>query len=288
MSKKRKAHRTLLLLEVLLSLLLLGLVAVAAEQPGVVEEPVVLCWRGEEILCPASGTVGELLAQRELEMDEKDVLSLPLSHMLQPGETVRVDRLVHRRETYTITIPAGTVYCPELSLQEGEERVLAPGMDGELLCTAEVSFVNGLETGRVITDRQLLREPEDRIIARGTGAETGKITAANGLIHLPDGQILTYSRTATLQASAYPKETGSITLSNGSLLPMGTASADPAFLPPGTRLFLISADGSYPYGIATVIPGNQIGNHVELSLPTYADCLAFGQRSCTAFFLEKD
>lgn len=190
-----------------------------------------------------------------------------------------------KREVYTVVLPAQTVYCPEVSLPIGTERIMQAGEDGELRCTAEVVYENGREISRTILSRDLVREPVDRIIARGQQEETA-VEIKNGYIRLTDGQSLTYTRTAAIRASAYPQAAGVSPLTvGGQTLCIGIAAVDPSLIPPGTRLFVTTADSSFTYGIARTIDGGRTGNRMELYFPTAAECNVFGERMCNVYFL---
>ena len=63
---------------------------------------------------------------------------------------------------------------------------------------------------------------------------------------------------------------------------------DPTFIPHGTRMFIITNDGEYIYGIATAEDAgdrNIIGRRIDLWFPTREECIQFGYRECTIYFL---
>jgi 3D (Asp-Asp-Asp) domain-containing protein len=68
---------------------------------------------------------------------------------------------------------------------------------------------------------------------------------------------------------------------------MGTVAVDPRYIPYGTRMFIIANDGSYVYGISEAedCGGAIKGDRVDLYFPTYAECMEFGWRNCTIYFL---
>lgn len=192
---------------------------------------------------------------------------------------------IRKKEVFTIVLPAQTVFCPDLSLPVGSQKVLQDGEDGELRCTAEVTYENGQEISRTILSHDFLRQPVDRIIAQGR-QEEGKIEIKNGYIRLSDSLTLTYTHTVTAQASAYPQASGSYPMTaGGKTLCLGIAAVDPDFISPGTRLFVTACDGSFLYGIARTIDSGRKGNRIELYFPTAAECTEFGERMCSVYFL---
>ena len=77
--------------------------------------------------------------------------------LLLPARESREDVVLTRLETYTATIPHDTTRCLDHSLTAGTEQVLVEGRDGELLCTARVTYCNGLEIRReVLEERQTI------------------------------------------------------------------------------------------------------------------------------------
>ena len=65
-------------------------------------------------------------------------------------------------------------------------------------------------------------------------------------------------------------------------------AVDPRFIPYGTRMFIITDDGEYVYGIATAEDAgdsNIVGNRIDLWFSTKAECIRFGYRECTIYFL---
>jgi len=58
-------------------------------------------------------------------------------------------------------------------------------------------------------------------------------------------------------------------------------------IPYGTRMFIIANDGSYVYGIATAedCGGSIKKDRVDLYYPTHGECIQFGRRDCTVYFL---
>ena len=53
-------------------------------------------------------------------------------------------------------------------------------------------------------------------------------------------------------------------------------------------MFIMASDGSYIYGVATAedCGGDIKGDRMDLYLPTFDECIQFGRRRCTLYFLE--
>ena len=250
-------------------------------------------YHGQTTLVTGFGeTAGELLSRLGLEVTGEDVVSHGLEEETYDGMELRVDRPEILRQVYTAAIPHPVSRCSDPTLPAGTEAVLTPGSDGEMRCTAEITYLGGEEAGRQVLSETVTRQPVAEIIAVGTGsapAVSEKPVIADGRITLPTGEVLTYTRTDTVRATAYTHtDRGCDTVTaTGTRVHRGTAAVDPRFIPYGTRMFIVSSDGSYVYGIAAAedCGGDIKGDRMDLYLPTHAQCTAFGRRVCTVYFL---
>ena len=250
-------------------------------------------YHGQTTLVTSFGeTAGELLSRLGLDVTGEDVVSHGLEEETYDGMELRVDRPEILRQVYTAAIPHPVSRCSDPTLPVGTEAVLTPGTDGEMRCTAEITYLGGQEASRQVLSETVTRQPVAEIIAVGTGSAptvSEKPVIADGRITLPTGEVLTYTRTDTVRATAYTHtDRGCDTVTaTGTRVHRGTAAVDPRFIPYGTRMFIVSSDGSYVYGIAAAedCGGDIKGDRMDLYLPTHAQCTAFGRRVCTVYFL---
>ena len=247
---------------------------------------------GEEITAASHGeTVEELLHRLNLSLGENDTISWPLSDDTFDGMRLRVENVIHQTQTYTDTSPHETRYCYDPSLPEGMEQIGVEGVDGELLCTATVTYVNRQEVSRTLLTQTVTRSAVEEVIAIGTGLAAAPASDAHmpiitdNMIILPTGEVLTYVATTTGRATAYCLRG---TTATGTSAQEGVVAVDPRFIPFGTRMFIITSDGSYVYGIAAAEDagdGNIVGNRIDIWLPTWSECIQFGCRECTIYIL---
>lgn len=256
-----------------------------------------ICYHGEWMEASTFGeTVEELLTRLNLDVESNDQLSHAMDTATYDGMELRVDKIICQQETYTTTVAHETTYCADASIPEGSQEVLIEGKDGELRCTADVTYRNGVEISREVLSEDVTIAPVTEVIAQGTGAAADTAVDPNampiigdGYIQLPTGEVLTYTDTATVRATAYTHtdEGCDLITATGSTVHMGTVAVDPRYIPYGTRMFIVSNDGSYVYGISEAedCGGAIKGDRVDLYFPTYAECMAFGWRTCTIYFL---
>ena len=257
-------------------------------------QTVTIRYYGKEMEAASNGeTVGQLLARLGLDTASEDHLSHSMDTPVSDGMLLTVDRVVSRQETYTKNVPHRVNRCDDASLPEAMEEILVEGRDGELLCTANVTYVNGVEVSREVTSEKVTIAPIAEVIAVGTGAavetEEKELVIGDGYIKLPTGEVLTYTRTDTVRATAYTHtDPGCDTITaTGTTVHMGTVAVDPRFIPYGTRMFIVSNDGEYVYGLAVAedCGGAIKRDRMDLYFPTYEECIQFGFRSCTIYFL---
>ena len=261
-------------------------------------------------------TVESLLNRLEIELTAEDVLSATLRTKTYDGMTLTISRTVTVEETYTTAVPHSTEFCYDASLEEGQQIVLTAGKDGQIQCTALVSYVNGKETGRTVLSQTVISHPVNELVAVGTMLEepeeteppteapteppvvetTPEAPAApsapvigGGIITTPDGEVLTYTGTKQVVATAYTNTDPGRTIwtATGTLCRVGAIAVDPTVIPYGTRMYIVSNDGQYIYGIAVAedCGGSIKGNRVDLYFDTDAECWTFGIRDCTVYFL---
>ena len=247
-------------------------------------------------VCSFGETVAELLNRLGLKWDEDDLISIPLDRRTYSGMELTVAQVVRQVQTYTAMVPRETVRCDAPGISAGVEQVLTEGADGEMICTALVTYINGEETGRTVLSRQITKQPVDRVIGVGTAEaelmeqEDGKMPIiGENTITLPTGEVLTYTGTAQFHATAYTHTDPGCDFITATMtrVRIGTVAVDPRVIPYGTRMFIVTNDGAYVYGVSTAedCGGAIKGKRLDLYFPTYDACIQFGRRDCTVYFL---
>ena len=177
------------------------------------------------------------------------------------------------------------------------EAVIQEGADGLYSEVYEIIYQDGVETARQLID-VVDTQPTPTVIEKGTienfannGDPVANITAnadGSGTITLENGEVLTFSEARTMKGTAYTAnvgKVGSITAS-GTTVRLGVVAVDKRVLPLGTKVYVISNDGAYVYGFAIAEDTGVRGNHIDLYMDTYNDCIQFGVRDCTVYILD--
>lgn len=249
---------------------------------------------GQEMqLTNYGGTLGELLDELSIPAQGDYIPSVSLSTLTYDGMRVSIQNKVIRQETYTLAVPFETTTCEDDTLPKGQQRVLVQGKVGQTVRTDSVRYVNTQEESRVMVSETVIEQPKDCIIAIGTGKNVGakqdQPLIGNGVIVLPSGEVLTYTSKDKYCATAYTKTDPGCDeyTATGSHVHIGTVAVDPTVIPYGTRMFIVSNDGKYIYGVSTAedCGGAIQGKRLDLYMDTEPDCLNFGVRDCTVYFL---
>lgn len=269
----------------------------------------IVCGGNTMVVSTYGETVESLLNRLNLTLTEDDVISATLRTKTYDGMVLTISRNYTVEETYTTVLPYETVYCYDPSLKEGEEVVLTEGKDGQVLCTASVCYADGVEVSRTVLSQNVITQSVDALIAIGTKidkplapmpeiptAQTPEAPAApkkpvigDGFIITPEGEVLTYTGKDVFKATAYHNSDPGCTIwtATGTLCRVGAIAVDPKVIPYGTRMYIVSNDGRYIYGIAVAedCGGAIKGKRIDLYFDSVAECNTFGRRDCTVYFL---
>ena len=235
-------------------------------------------------------TVGELLERVNLSLNEGDAIDVALNAETFDGMELNIDRWTTSTEFVYEEIPFETEYVQTNKMLKGDEKVATEGVNGERKHTAKVTYFNGQEVSREIIATEETVAPVNQVIKQGTfEAEKGKLTIKDGVIVTADGEIYTYKRTMQAKATAYTHTDAGCNMitATGTTVHWGTVAVDPRQIPYGTKMFIVSNDGKYVYGLSAAedCGGSIKGNRIDLYMPTTKQCFAFGTRNCTIYFL---
>lgn len=238
-------------------------------------------------------TAQQLLSRLGIPTQGEYQVDVPLDTFVDSDMDIEVVRVLQNQEVYTVDVPYNVTYVADPEMPENEERVVTKGEAGQVLRTASVTYRNTEELSRTVTEESLVKEPVDQVIAVGTGEAVGQSTGmpiiGDGYIILPTGEVLTYYKKSTFEATAYTHHDAGCdtTTATGSKVRWGVVAVDPKVIPYGTRMFIVNKSGGYVYGLATAedCGGAIKGKRVDLYMPTLKEAYAFGRQDCTIYFL---
>ena len=237
-----------------------------------------------------------------VEVSERDRVTSALQ--ADGSVAVTVERPVTTYEEQIVELlPYDTLRQADPDLPLGEEQVVRVGVQGAVSARSRV--VTDPDGSLSITSMgTTVSQPVDEIVAYGTQVEpvaqswlsvtddvlthidanadgTGTLTTASG-------QELAYTQVLSCKATAYTTQRQSWKkTATGTTARVGAIAVDPRVIPYGTRMFIVSADGSITYGVATAedCGGSIKGNRIDLFFDTYDECVSFGVRACDVYLL---
>ena len=247
----------------------------------------------KEVVGYVDETLADVLERLEMPYNEGDIITLPLDTMAADGLELEIYTMVVEEQTYTTAIPFETVKENDDDMKKGATKVKTAGVEGEMRHVDKVTYINGVETARENISQEVISEPVNEVVKVGTGKNLvkkyGNVTVGDGTITLASGEVLTYKSSKTFKATAYTHTDAgcNTTTATGTTVRWGTVAVDPKVIPYGTRMFIMTTDGSFVYGVATAedCGGAIKNNRIDLYMPTNKQCINFGRRDCIVYFL---
>lgn len=211
---------------------------------------------GNNYVVRAKGNVADAINAAGITVDDDDLINVGLSEPLNANTDIVINRVEYVTEVKLETIEYATEYKEDDSYVVGFSKVLVDGEEGELAKTICHTYVDGKLASTDIVSTEVTEEPVDEVIVQGT-AEVNPIAAMSiSQLDVPDylaldenGVPTSYSNVLTGKSCAYSANPSAKTAS-GRQVKVGYVAVDPAIIPYGTELYIVSTDGKYVYGYA--------------------------------------
>lgn len=114
------------------------------------------------------GTVTDLLELAQITLGEDDYTEPSLDTELEANMKVTVYRVEYKTVTETEEVKFITTTVKKSSMNEGTQKVVTQGVNGEDQVSYEVKYVNGKEESRTETERTTVKKPVNKVVNVGT------------------------------------------------------------------------------------------------------------------------
>ena len=143
---------------------------------------------GEVTYTVEEGDAPTLISQKmDIPYSQLKALNPGIEESLLVGQEVLISNQVNfltvKRtvtEVYEEDIPFGTEEVVDANYAKGYQAVRSSGVLGKRLVTADVVYVNGLETDRTEIDSTVLKEPVDQVVTVGTAEPIQVLSSSSG------------------------------------------------------------------------------------------------------------
>ena len=261
---------------------------------------------GQGVLIRRDGVMLETVSQGEsisALLERMNAAPSPLEMVLVDVSGTAVDLTVASDLTYYDRCTESVAYTTERvstpELPKGTEQVVQAGSNGIRTAVYEVTYSGGQLVSRQLVDEEdSTMIPEKILVGTGTTAaplsdedrivSVSKNADGSGVLTFRSGSTLRFTAARSMTATAYTAGYGGADYctATGTAVRVGTVAVDKKVIPLGTRMYIVSEDGSVVYGMAVAEDTGVRGNKVDLYYNTYQECINFGRRTCTVYILE--
>ena len=247
----------------------------------------------------ASGTVADALNKAVVTIDDDDIISASLNTVLTKGMTIKVTRVTYKERTVDEVLPFTTQKKNNANLYTDQSKTLQKGVNGRQNVTYKDKYVDGKLKESVKINSVVTKAATERILEVGT--KRRPTTSANGISTIStlsapsslqigkNGVPTSYKRVITGTASAY---SGGGVTATGKYVRPGYIAVNPNQIPYGTKMWIVSNDGSYVYGYASaedtggfIYWSGSSSTVCDLYFDSEGQASAFGRRGVTIYIL---
>lgn len=237
------------------------------------------------VLLP-KGNVVKSLNLAGFNVSADDILDVSKDSDVWDTMSITIQRVRYGEETTTEKIAYDEVKKNSDKIELGETKVATEGKDGKKLVTKKCRYVDGKKVSEKTVRTYVSKKPVDKVTLVGTkgAAKSG----AAGTFTDSNGNKVSYKRLLTGSGTAYTAPSGAGT-ATGVTAYHGGVAVNPNIIPYGSKLYIVSTDGSFVYGYATAVDtggalmeGSAV---VDCFYNTYNECVNFGRRNVNVYVI---
>ena len=231
-------------------------------------------FEGDTLVCSTlPTTVSDIIDIMNVSVSDDYVLRGSPEDTITEDVSINYDKITYGTVTETASVPYETKTFEVQNVARGKSVVTKTGVNGVSTATYKVTYVNGVESERVLQSQVITKQPITQVIHKGVG---GTITIG--------GKTYSYSHYIDCKTTVY---TGGGITASGLPATEKVIAVDPRVIPLGTQVYV---EDPYCYvGFRTaadtggVIKGNFIDIYFDESNPSL---WGYGVRSARVYILD--
>lgn len=266
----------------------------------------------EESVWTTKSTVGDLLDEQGIELNDLDELNLDEEAWLTADTPLEITRV----EKVTEIVEEETDYSVEVkkddSLPKGERKVLEDGQEGLVTKEYEVTIENGEEVSRELVEETVDQESRREIVALGTKVDepdpqpamtasasqpeeepssSGKVVQTSAKVSKSSEETSREkesSQTLQMHATAYTAECTGCSGITATGIDLNAnpdkkvVAVDPSVIPLGSRVWV----EGYGTAVAGDTGGAINGKRIDLHVPSKSEAYSFGSKTVKVKILD--
>ncbi len=134
-----------------------------------------------------ANTVGQVLQESNIELDDLDRVKPDLYVQIQPEMHIQVIRVTESTEVITHTLPYEQRVVINEALPAGEQRLAQLGVNGEEVVTIGITYEDGQEVSRTELSRIVAQAPVEEILVVGGQNDIAPVTFNGVVTYLSGG-----------------------------------------------------------------------------------------------------
>ena len=232
------------------------------------------------------GNVVDSLNKLGYKVSNDDVLDVSKDSDVFENIDIVIQRVTYKEVSEKVAIDYKRVTENSQNLELGVTKLKTKGQKGEKIITKKCKYIDGKLASSKTTGTKISKKPVDEVTLVGLkGVATG---GGAGTFTDMYGNTVSYSRVITGSGTAYTAPAGAGT-ATGVKAYHGGVAVNPNVIPYGSKLYVVSTDGSFVYGYATAVDtggalmdGSAV---VDCFYNTYEECVNFGRRNMNVYII---
>jgi 3D (Asp-Asp-Asp) domain-containing protein len=252
--------------------------------------PVFVIADGEKtVLMTTKTTVGDALEEGSITIKPQDrLVGSKVTDSLKPNMELKIIRVTDDKAVQTVKLPFRVIRRVNSSMNEGSEKVIREGKEGQRLKEYKITLEDGKEVARKLIKDAIALAPIDKIIEFGNvlNYKTAR------------GDIIRYSKVINMKATAYtasyaetgkrPGDKGFGITASGMRVRKGVVAVDTRVIPLGTRMYVEVAGkmADYGFSIAADRGSGVNGNKIDVYMDSLIAARNWGVRKVKVYILK--